>query len=104
MMRRTEEAPRRVESPPAFQKPVIEERKGHRERKQGYARKHLKQAFIHSQARAESVQAHAESLLAHANETAAHEATQDRLAYRESARGWLRFPFAAARRRFGEPR
>ena len=53
---------------------------------------------------AREAQARAESMQAHATETTAHEATQVRLAYRESARGWLRFPFAAARRRFGEPR
>ncbi len=41
---------------------------------------------------------------AHASEAAAHEATQGRLAYRESTRGWLRYPFAAVRRRFGDPR
>ncbi|MFO1315286.1 MAG: class I SAM-dependent methyltransferase [Burkholderiales bacterium] len=37
---------------------------------------------------------------AHAREAAAHADTQARLAYRESARGWLRYPLFAARRRF----
>ncbi len=53
---------------------------------------------------AREAQVRAESARAHAAEAAAHEATLARLAYRESARGWLRYPFAAARRRFGEPR
>jgi len=53
---------------------------------------------------AREAQARTGSMQAHAVEAAAHEATQERLAYRESARGWLRYPFAAARRRFGEPR
>ena len=35
---------------------------------------------------------------------AAHGETRARLAYRESARGWLRFPFAAARQRMAERR
>jgi hypothetical protein len=39
---------------------------------------------------------------AQAREAAAHADTHARLAYRESARGWLRFPLHAVRRRFGE--
>lgn len=35
----------------------------------------------------------------HAHEAAAHGDTRARLAYRESARGWLRFPFGAMRQR-----
>ena len=38
---------------------------------------------------------------AHAREAAAHGETQARLAYRESARGWLRYPLFAARRAAG---
>ncbi|MEP7327920.1 MAG: class I SAM-dependent methyltransferase [Betaproteobacteria bacterium] len=53
---------------------------------------------------AREAEARAHTVNAHANEQAAHVATQERLAYRESARGWLRYPFAIARRRFGEPR
>lgn len=37
-------------------------------------------------------------------EQAAHAQTRTRLAYRESARGWLRFPLMAVRQRFGERR
>lgn len=36
---------------------------------------------------------------AHAREMASHEDTRSRLAYRESARGWLRFPLMAMRQR-----
>ena len=39
-----------------------------------------------------------------AAEKAAHGETRARLVYRESARGWLRFPFAAARQRMVERR
>ena len=46
--------------------------------------------------------AHAESTLA--LERAAHADTRGRLAYRESARGWLRFPLAAMRQRMGSGR
>ncbi|MEO6566554.1 MAG: class I SAM-dependent methyltransferase [Casimicrobiaceae bacterium] len=65
------------------------------------AQKALDEAYA---AVAREAQARADSAEAHATEAAAHEATLGRLAYRESARGWLRYPFAAARRRFGEPR
>jgi SAM-dependent methyltransferase len=47
---------------------------------------------------------HAETAAALARERAAHAETNARLAYRESPRGWLRYPFAAVRRRVGEPR
>jgi SAM-dependent methyltransferase len=40
----------------------------------------------------------------HAHESAAHGETRARLAYRESARGWLRFPFGAMRQRIVERR
>ena len=53
---------------------------------------------------AREAEARAQSALAHVGEQAAHVITQQRLAYRESARGWLRYPFAAARRRFGDQR
>ena len=53
---------------------------------------------------AREAEARAQSALAHAGEQAAHVITQQRLAYRESARGWLRYPFAAARRRLGDQR
>jgi len=39
-----------------------------------------------------------------AREQAAHAETRTRLAYRESARGWLRFPLMAVRQRLGERR
>ena len=45
------------------------------------------------------IDAHATTAEAHSRERAAHDETQARLAYRESARGWLRFPFSVARRR-----
>jgi hypothetical protein len=51
---------------------------------------------------------HAEALAqardAHAREAAAHADTRSRLAYRESARGWLRFPLMAMRQRLGARR
>ncbi|MCC7216954.1 MAG: methyltransferase domain-containing protein [Burkholderiales bacterium] len=43
--------------------------------------------------------ARAQAVAGHAHETAAHDATRARLAYRESAQGWLRYPFAAVRQR-----
>jgi SAM-dependent methyltransferase len=49
---------------------------------------------------AELVRAH--DAIAH--EQAAHAETRTRLAYRESARGWLRFPLMAVRQRLGERR
>jgi SAM-dependent methyltransferase len=49
-------------------------------------------------------EAHAQMAEAHARERAAHGETRARLAYRESARGWLRFPFAAVRQRMAERR
>ena len=39
-----------------------------------------------------------------AREEAAHAATRERLAYRESARGWLRLPFSVLKRRWSDPR
>jgi len=39
-----------------------------------------------------------------AREQAAHAATRDRLAYRESVRGWLRLPFSVLKRRWSELR
>lgn len=53
---------------------------------------------------AREVQAHAQMTEAHARERSAHGETRARLAYRESARGWLRFPFAAVRQRMAERR
>jgi SAM-dependent methyltransferase len=50
---------------------------------------------------AREAEAHAQAT---ARERAAHHETQARLAYRESARGWLRFPFAAVRQRMTERR
>jgi hypothetical protein len=40
----------------------------------------------------------------HEHESAAHGETRARLAYRESAKGWLRFPFGAMRQRISERR
>jgi SAM-dependent methyltransferase len=48
--------------------------------------------------------AHAQTTDAHAREQAAHGETRARLAYRESARGWLRLPFAVVRRRMAARR
>jgi SAM-dependent methyltransferase len=45
-----------------------------------------------------------QSQMALAREVEAHGETRARLAYRESARGWLRFPFAAVRQRMAERR
>ena len=39
-----------------------------------------------------------------AREQAAHASTRERLAYRESARGWFRLPFSLLKRRWSEPR
>ena len=39
-----------------------------------------------------------------AREEAAHAATRERLAYRESPRGWLRLPFSVLKRRWSDPR
>ena len=39
-----------------------------------------------------------------AREQAAHAATRERLAYRESARGWFRLPFSLLKRRWSDPR
>ena len=49
-----------------------------------------------------SARAHAEAALA--RERADHADTRGRLAYRESARGWLRYPLAAARQRMASGR
>jgi SAM-dependent methyltransferase len=53
---------------------------------------------------ARETQARLQSMAAHAGEQAAHAATQAQLQYRESPQGWLRYPFAVARRRVGGPR
>ena len=53
---------------------------------------------------AREAEAHAQMADSHARELAAHRETRARLAYRESARGWLRFPFAAVRQRMAERR
>ena len=53
---------------------------------------------------ARETQARQQCMEAHASEQAAHAATQAQLRYRESPRGWLRYPFAAARRRVGGSR
>jgi septal ring factor EnvC (AmiA/AmiB activator) len=45
--------------------------------------------------------AHAHEAAAHAREAEAHAQTRMRLEYRESARGWLRFPLMALRERMG---
>ena len=45
------------------------------------------------------VGARAQAAAAHAQERAAHDETRARLAYRETAGGWLRYPFAAVRQR-----
>jgi hypothetical protein len=46
---------------------------------------------------------HAQATDQLARERAAHDDTRARLAYRESVRGWLRYPLAAARRRAAGP-
>jgi SAM-dependent methyltransferase len=53
---------------------------------------------------AAEAQAHAHTADRLAREHAAHEDARQRLAYRESVRGWLRYPLAAARRRVTGPR
>lgn len=45
-----------------------------------------------------------EAQAAHAREAADHAQTRGRLAYRESARGWLRYPLAVARQRLSSDR
>ena len=47
---------------------------------------------------------HAQTEDAHARERAAHAETRARLTYRESPRGWLRYPFAAVKRHLADPR
>jgi SAM-dependent methyltransferase len=67
--------------------------------------KALNQALQEMQERlAREAEAHAQIANAHAHERAAHRETRARLAYRESARGWLRYPFAAVRQRMTERR
>ncbi len=53
---------------------------------------------------AETQAAHAHEAAAHAREAAAHAQTRTRLEYRETARGWLRFPLMALRERFADKR
>jgi SAM-dependent methyltransferase len=53
---------------------------------------------------AREAEAHAQMTEAHVRERSAHVETRARLAYRESARGWLRFPFAVVRRRMAARR
>ena len=48
--------------------------------------------------------AHAHAAAAHAREAEAHAQTRTRLAYRETARGWLRFPLMALRQRLDDKR
>jgi hypothetical protein len=48
--------------------------------------------------------AHAHEAAAHAREATAHAQTRMRLEYRESARGWLRFPLMALRQRMPDKR
>ena len=55
-------------------------------------------------AHAQTAALHAHERDAHARESAEHVETRSRLAYRESARGWLRFPFAAVRQRMAARR
>lgn len=51
---------------------------------------------------AEVQQAHARAADAYARESAAHAETKTRLEYRETARGWLRFPLMALRQRLAD--
>jgi len=51
---------------------------------------------------ADTQAAHAHEAAAHAREAAAHAQTRTRLEYRETARGWLRFPLMALRERFAD--
>ena len=53
---------------------------------------------------AREAEAHARASEAHTRERAEHSETRARLVYRESARGWLRFPFAAVRQRMAARR
>ena len=53
---------------------------------------------------AETQAAHAHEAAAHAREAAAHAQTRTRLEYRETARGWLRFPLMALRERLADKR
>ena len=55
-------------------------------------------ALVHAQGE------HARAADAHAREVAAHAETRARLAYRETPRGWLRYPFVAVRERLTERR
>ncbi len=55
-------------------------------------------------AHAQTAALHTHERDAHARERAEHGETRSRLAYRETARGWLRFPFAAVRQRMAERR
>jgi hypothetical protein len=48
--------------------------------------------------------AHAHDAAAYAREAQAHAQTRTRLAYRETARGWLRFPLMALRERLADKR
>ena len=80
----------------------------------------LEQALAQTQSRAQAAIDRLESALAEreaaygtelgkareavAHEQAAHAETRARLVYRESARGWLRFPLMAVRQRLGERR
>lgn len=73
----------------------------------------LEEALAHTQVSAQralddahaaiacETQARLQSVAAHAGEQAAHAATRAQLRYRESPQGWLRYPFAAVRRRAG---
>jgi chromosome segregation ATPase len=89
-------------------------------RAQGARIDELEQALGQTQSRAQAAIDRLESALAEreatfgtelarareavAREQAAHAETRTRLAYRESARGWLRFPLMAVRQRLGERR
>ncbi len=52
----------------------------------------------------EAQQAHARAADAYARESASHAETRTRLAYRETARGWLRYPLMALRQRLADRR
>jgi ubiquinone/menaquinone biosynthesis C-methylase UbiE len=73
----------------------------------------LESALAHTQTKAQAAIARLETALAEreaalrhelAREAAAHGETRARLAYRESARGWLRFPLHAIRQRMADRR
>jgi hypothetical protein len=53
---------------------------------------------------ADLLAAHAHDAAAYAREAQAHAQTRTRLAYRETARGWLRFPLMALRERLADKR